>query len=424
MYNGALADVGLGSDPFTSNRYAFGAGNPISGIEFDGHILLDSPGGGGDAPAPEPKVTYDSNYDGSPTSAVERHTAGGTDGAPTGCQSFGVYLCPDGAEPPETNNGSPRDWVPGVVRSFASTWDFLTPGQSGDAFADNVDEAFGADRGSGAYAFGEFVVGEGAQGLVGVGVGKNLGRIATAARTAAKACSFSGATLVLMADGSKKPIEKIEPGDKVIATDPETGEQIAKAVLNVWVHLDTLTDLVLADGTILTTTEDHPYWSVDDSKWERADELGDGEKVLAADGQVVEALGMRWVATHHGLAYNLNVEGIHTFHVGDNEILVHNSQTCPVPISKGAWSHIWERHVNRSRSNTMWDHKSKFYTTNKGKIQRMINQALGGDTADGAYYRKYSTPVGVSPEGEEQFYVRVFVRGGQVKSAFPSDGPN
>jgi hypothetical protein len=37
MYNGALADMSLGTDPFTSNRYAFTGGNPISRIELDGH---------------------------------------------------------------------------------------------------------------------------------------------------------------------------------------------------------------------------------------------------------------------------------------------------------------------------------------------------------------------------------------------------
>ncbi|MGJ3560728.1 hypothetical protein ACR6C2_29225 [Streptomyces sp. INA 01156] len=38
MYNGALADMSLGSDPFTGNRYAFTGGNPVSGIEIDGHL--------------------------------------------------------------------------------------------------------------------------------------------------------------------------------------------------------------------------------------------------------------------------------------------------------------------------------------------------------------------------------------------------
>ncbi|MCA2186575.1 RHS repeat-associated core domain-containing protein [Nonomuraea cavernae] len=40
-YNGALDDLGLGLDPWTSNRYAFTGGNPITGIELDGHIPDD-----------------------------------------------------------------------------------------------------------------------------------------------------------------------------------------------------------------------------------------------------------------------------------------------------------------------------------------------------------------------------------------------
>ncbi|MET9163306.1 DNRLRE domain-containing protein [Streptomyces cellulosae] len=54
MYNGALADMGLGADPYTGNRYAFGGGNPTSFIELDGHMLapLDSGGGGGEEEDP------------------------------------------------------------------------------------------------------------------------------------------------------------------------------------------------------------------------------------------------------------------------------------------------------------------------------------------------------------------------------------
>lgn len=43
MYNGALADMGLGADPYTGNRYAFTGGNPISGIELDGHFVFAIP---------------------------------------------------------------------------------------------------------------------------------------------------------------------------------------------------------------------------------------------------------------------------------------------------------------------------------------------------------------------------------------------
>ncbi|WP_424870352.1 DNRLRE domain-containing protein [Streptomyces sp. SAI-229] len=40
MYNGALADMNLGADPFTGNRYSFAGGNPTSFVELDGHFAI------------------------------------------------------------------------------------------------------------------------------------------------------------------------------------------------------------------------------------------------------------------------------------------------------------------------------------------------------------------------------------------------
>ncbi|WP_210570583.1 hypothetical protein [Streptomyces sp. GESEQ-4] len=42
MYDGALADMNLGVEPYTGNRYAVTGGNPTSGIEFDGHGWLNN----------------------------------------------------------------------------------------------------------------------------------------------------------------------------------------------------------------------------------------------------------------------------------------------------------------------------------------------------------------------------------------------
>jgi RHS repeat-associated protein len=47
MYNGALADMNLSTNPLTGNRYAFGGGNPTTNIELDGHMLAPADGGGG-----------------------------------------------------------------------------------------------------------------------------------------------------------------------------------------------------------------------------------------------------------------------------------------------------------------------------------------------------------------------------------------
>ncbi|MEV0663872.1 DNRLRE domain-containing protein [Actinomadura luteofluorescens] len=54
MYNGALADLGLATDPTTGNRYAFGGGNPVSAIEIDGHKICDGPGDDACAPGTRP----------------------------------------------------------------------------------------------------------------------------------------------------------------------------------------------------------------------------------------------------------------------------------------------------------------------------------------------------------------------------------
>ncbi|MFE0648297.1 DNRLRE domain-containing protein [Streptomyces sp. NPDC059534] len=43
MYNGALSDMSLGADPYTSNRYAFSGGNPTSLVELDGHFVFAIP---------------------------------------------------------------------------------------------------------------------------------------------------------------------------------------------------------------------------------------------------------------------------------------------------------------------------------------------------------------------------------------------
>jgi RHS repeat-associated protein len=46
-YAGALKDMSLGTDPWNTNRYAFGGGNPVSRVELDGHLNREESAGGG-----------------------------------------------------------------------------------------------------------------------------------------------------------------------------------------------------------------------------------------------------------------------------------------------------------------------------------------------------------------------------------------
>jgi hypothetical protein len=134
--------------------------------------------------------------------------------------------------------------------------------------------------------------------------------------------------LSCLADGTTKPISEIEVGDEVLAYDPDTGERGPREVTHLWVHRDTLVDLEVGESPI-TTTEDHPFWNVTDRAWQPAVELDTGDLVLTAGGGTLRVDGLDWSTTSVGTAYNLTVDGIHTYFVqaGSEEILVHN--TCP-----------------------------------------------------------------------------------------------
>ena len=155
------------------------------------------------------------------------------------------------------------------------------------------------------------------------------------------ACSFSGETEVVMADGTTKPLSRVEVGDWVLAHDPATGERGARQVTHVWIHDDVLVDLGV-DGEYLTTTVDHPFWNVTDESWQRADTLDAGDLLLTADGGTVRVDGIDWSTSRTDTAYNLTINDIHTYHVtvGTEGVLVHNvcwrlSPPAPDTASKG-----------------------------------------------------------------------------------------
>ncbi|AXX32291.1 hypothetical protein APASM_4926 [Actinosynnema pretiosum subsp. pretiosum] len=143
--------------------------------------------------------------------------------------------------------------------------------------------------------------------------------------------SFVGATKVVMADGSEKPISEVELGDQVTGTDPKTGETAGHEVVATFVHSDEgdMTRLVVrgADnksGTIDATSW-HPVWLDAEDSFVNIGELEVGDRLTSVDGtssEVVEVLRY----TKFEPVYDLTVEGVHTYYVfaGVRSILVHN----------------------------------------------------------------------------------------------------
>ncbi|WP_156756344.1 polymorphic toxin-type HINT domain-containing protein [Actinokineospora pegani] len=146
--------------------------------------------------------------------------------------------------------------------------------------------------------------------------------------------SFPPGTLVLMADGSTKPIEQVSVGDHVVATDPETGETFNRKVTTTWVHDNepTRTELTFSDGSKLSGTDWHPVWVADLNKWVPIAKVTSGSWLQTSSGTWLQVTAARQF-TDHGKAYDLTVDQTHTYYVlaGNTSVLVHNSGgTCPL----------------------------------------------------------------------------------------------
>ncbi len=148
-------------------------------------------------------------------------------------------------------------------------------------------------------------------------------------RDAAESCSansFTARTLVTMADGSREPISRVAVGDRVLASDPETGRTEGRAVTATIVHggAHTMVDVRLADGTTTTATDHHPFWDATTTSFVYADHLHVGDRLLEANGTLIQVSGLR-IYQADVTAYNLAIDGIHTYYAGDTPVLVHNT---------------------------------------------------------------------------------------------------
>ncbi|MGW0916236.1 polymorphic toxin-type HINT domain-containing protein [Streptomyces sp. NPDC002784] len=161
----------------------------------------------------------------------------------------------------------------------------------------------------------------------------------TLARLGNCAKCFLAGTDVLMADGSTKDIEDVKPGDKVQATDPETGETGPREVTHLIVteddkHFNELS-IATANGIEkLTATHEHPFWSPSEHDWVEAASLTPGMTLLTDDGDTVIVTANR-PYTQHARTYNLTVDDLHTYYVlaGETPVLVHNANCFTPPAS-------------------------------------------------------------------------------------------
>ncbi|MFD7732916.1 polymorphic toxin-type HINT domain-containing protein [Kitasatospora phosalacinea] len=143
--------------------------------------------------------------------------------------------------------------------------------------------------------------------------------------------SFPAGTLVLMGDGTTRAIETIRTGDTVTATDPTTGQSGPRTVTNTIYTPDDrdFTEITVQgdDGAqhAVTATDHHPFWVESTHTWTDAADVHVGDTLRTDTGATAQIASIRhWTGLEP--AYNLTVDGLHTYYVlaGDTPLLVHN----------------------------------------------------------------------------------------------------
>ncbi|MFC9692915.1 RHS repeat-associated core domain-containing protein [Kribbella sp. NPDC056951] len=172
------------------------------------------------------------------------------------------------------------------------------------------------------------------------GVRKAEDDLRAAERTMADSCplrnSFIAGTLVQLANGKQKPIDRLQVGDLVMAADPATGKVSAQAVVGTIVGhgVKELVELKLtttdAAGrqsmSTLTATDGHPFYIPSAGRWVDASMLRAGDELVALDRSqrvaVVDARAYQFATS----VYNLSVKTAHNYYVGAgrSSALVHN----------------------------------------------------------------------------------------------------
>ncbi len=131
-------------------------------------------------------------------------------------------------------------------------------------------------------------------------------------------------------------IENLRVGDTVLAFNPDTGQAEPRRIVDAFdrtTYRLRVLEIHDLDGTSQTirTTDEHPFWVVDQQDFKPAGELEVGEELLGPRGEM-QTLAATWAEEHpEGVTvYNFEVEGAHTYFVcasdlSETPVLVHNA---------------------------------------------------------------------------------------------------
>ena len=135
----------------------------------------------------------------------------------------------------------------------------LVGGVSGTV-AGGFGGAAGYLTGPGPHTVGGFLGATGGGAVFGGFTGAGAGALSSVTNVSRFGC-FPAGTRVLMADGTARPIEEVEAGDRVASADPDTGRPATATVTATFTHRDVDTLRITTDRGELVATAAHPLYA-------------------------------------------------------------------------------------------------------------------------------------------------------------------
>lgn len=176
---------------------------------------------------------------------------------------------------------------------------------------------------------------------------------------------FVAGTLIDAEDGLR-PIEEIKAGDYVWAWDEETGEVALKEVVETYINETDELVHVFVDGEEIVATPSHPFYSPVKG-WTDAVHLRAGDILVLVNGEYVVVEKVQHELLENPVkVYNFQVEDYHTYYVGSNGVLVHNS------CNHGKeWAAKRRAHWKGRASEVGLDSNQGAFTATQQNIERM-----------------------------------------------------
>ncbi|WP_328895874.1 polymorphic toxin-type HINT domain-containing protein [Streptomyces sp. NBC_00236] len=167
--------------------------------------------------------------------------------------------------------------------------------------------------------------------------------------------SFLAGTPVLLADGTRRAIEDVRAGDRVLATDPADGRSAARTVTDTITtegdkHFTRVTVEQNGRTATLTATDTHPFWLVNEGRWADAGRIAAGDALRLSDGGALAVTGVSRY-TLRQRTHDLTVDTTHTYYVavGRGNVLVHNNDCGPKKRTPAELKKLAEENAQAAR---------------------------------------------------------------------------